>query len=460
MSRSSELEGRALRVGLVQDGTIICERVFAKPGTVTVGRSARNDLILFDSEAPSRIKLFRIREGELELRYTEGTRGLVSAGERIVDLDQAIETGVARREGGRCAISLEQGARGKILLGDFTVLFQVVRPQLQRPRPVLPAALRGGPWRSADRRALPFVLTALLFHAGLIAYWQTTDWPLEPEIDPLVASGAIATVVPEPIWIDREEPEEDPHGEWMDEDEDPFAELKENTPRSVDRKRNKVEQAVREDPRIGPEQRDSVLREILAAADAGAGRIGSRSSAVGEVFAAGPPGVDMERLIAELSFGPSTREHSLLSEIAGGKKSGEAAVVGSLSLPRGDRNVATRGAGEERRVGKVRRYRIEVGQSEGYLDAAEVKRIVSRALPAIKGCYERALPRNPTLEGRLEVKFTVTGSGKVSSAAIGANELNAQVGACVTGVFERLRFPRPEGGAARFAYPFFFTPAL
>ncbi|MBW2277265.1 MAG: AgmX/PglI C-terminal domain-containing protein [Deltaproteobacteria bacterium] len=415
MKRSNELEGCALRVGLVQDGTVICERTFRKPRTVTVGRSERNDLILFDSRAPVRINLFSVRRGEIALTFDKGAAGKVAIDDRVSDLGRAIDSGLARRAGGRYSVSLEPGSRGTVCLGEFTVLFQVVRPMRRRPRPVLPAAMRGGLWKSADLRALPFVLMALLFHGGLIAYWQTADWPIAPKIDPLVASGVIATVVPEPIWIDRDEAKADLHGEWVDEDHDAFAELKENKPRSVDRKRNKAERIVREDPRIKAEERAAVLSKILAAADKQAGVIGSQASATGLVFGSGPTGSDLERLIGQLAYGPAAREHSVLAQLAGGKNSGEAAAVDALRVPRGDTNVETQGASKERRVGKVRRDRVRVGPSEGFLDAAEVTRKVKRALPAIKGCYERALPRNPTLEGRLEVGFTVSPSGKVSS---------------------------------------------
>jgi hypothetical protein len=304
------------------------------------------------------------------------------------------------------------------------------------------------------------VLAALLFHAGLITYWQTTDWPIEPAIDPLVASGLIATVVPEPIWIDKDKPEEDPHGEWMDEDDDPFEELKQNAPRSVDRRRNQAERIVRSDPRVKAEQRAAVLSQILNAAEQQAGVIGARASATGVVFGQGPSGSDMERLLSQLAYGPAAREHSALAQLAGGKNTGEVASVGTLHLPPGDENVATKGAGEERRVGQVRRERVRIGPSPGFLDAAEVTKRVKRALPAIKGCYERALPRNPTLAGRLEIGFTVAPSGKVSSTRVGANELGPQVARCVEGVFRRMRFSEPQGGAAKFEYPFVFTPAL
>lgn len=447
-------------MGLVQDGTVVCERVLCESGRLTVGRSERNDLILYDPGAPRRLTLFTARGEGFELLFDEGSTGRVATGDRTVDLDEAIAGGLAFRRGGRFAVGLELGSRGRIEVGELSVLFQVVRPPIPRPRPALPAALRGGPLRSSDRRPLPFLMAALLFHAGLIAYWQTTDWPLRPLIDPLVASGAIATVIPEPIWIDRDEQQEEPGGEWMDEDEDPWEELKRDRTRAADRRRDRNAAHEDRDLRDRAEQRAEVLSQILEAAERQAGVIGSRASATGLVFGQGPTGTDMERLLGQLAYGPAAAEQSSLSRLAGGKDHGEVASVDALRLPRGDLDVETQGAGQERDVGKVRRDEIRRGRSEGYLDEAQVKRIFGRALPAIKGCYERALPRNPTLEGRLEVHFTVAGSGKVSAAQIAGNELNAQVGRCVAGVFKRLRFPQPQGGAARFELPFFFTPAF
>jgi TonB family protein len=303
---------------------------------------------------------------------------------------------------------------------------------------------------------LPFLLVALLFHAGVIGWWETTDWPLKPLIDPMFLGDELVSVVPEPRWIEREEPER--VGRWFDEDEDEWEELKENRPRSVDRKRNRVDEARKQLAGKSAERRAALLTELLAEAERQAGVIGS-NAATAEVFGSGPTGADLERLIGDLAYGPATGHRSVLSGPAGGKGSGEVAEVDTLRLGGGDRVIETGGPGGERRVGRMRTAAPRSKPSAGFLDDAEVKRVVGRAKGAIKGCYERALPRDPTLEGRLEVHFTVSGSGRVSSVRIAGNELNEQVGRCVAAVFERLRFPEPKGGAASFTSPFFFTPA-
>jgi hypothetical protein len=443
---------------LVQDGVVVVERVFKRSGVVTIGRSERNDLILYDRGAPYRLPLFGGRKGRFELLFDESMTGRVAIGDDVMDLEELAASGLAAPEGGRLSAELDAGARGRLVFDDFTVLFQVLEQPTARPRPTLPAVFRGGPWSSADRRVLPFLLTALLFHGGLIAYWETTDWPLRPLIDPLVAGADLVTVVPEPRWIEREE-EEDPGGEWIDAEEDEWDELKENRSRSIDRKHNRKQHAKRPTAIERAEQHAALLTEIRDAAQKQAGVLGSRA-ALGTVFGSGPTGSDMERLIGDLAYGVAERGHSALGGLAGGKNTGEMAGVDVLKLRGGDRNVATEGAGDERRVGQTRRGKLKPQPSSGYLSEADVNRIVKRALPAIKGCYERALPRDPTLGGRLAVRFTVAGSGKVSSAQIVGNELGPQVGQCVAGVFKRLRFPEPQGGAARFEHPFHFTPAF
>jgi hypothetical protein len=443
-------------VGLVQDGTVIAERLFRGAGVVSVGRSERNDLILFARDAPNRRALFAGRRGGFELLFDESLEGRVSIAGETRDLDQLRERGSASRGIGGYSLELETGSRGRIVVGEFAVLFQVLEQPRSRPRPTLPAALRGGPWNSGDRRVLPFLLVALLFHGGVIAYWQTTDWPLRPLIDPMFLGDELVSVVPEPRWIEREE---ERVGRWFDEDEDEWEELKENRPRSVDRKRNRVDEARKQLAGKIAERRAALLTEILAEAERQAGVLGS-NGATAEVFGSGPSGADLERLIGDLAYGPATGHRSVLSGPAGGKNSGEAARIDSLRLGGSDREVETGGPGSERLVGKMRTAPPRSKPSAGFLDDAEVKRVVGRAKGAIKGCYERALPRDPTLEGRLEVNFTVSGSGKVSSVRITGNELNDQVGRCVAAVFERLRFPQPKGGAASFSSPFFFTPAL
>ena len=59
----------------------------------------------------------------------------------------------------------------------------------------------------------------------------------------------------------------------------------------------------------------------------------------------------------------------------------------------------------------------------------------------------------------MTIRFTVSGSGKVTAARATVNELSPDVGSCIVGAFQGFRFPPPEGGTATFEYPFLFTPA-
>jgi TonB family protein len=76
----------------------------------------------------------------------------------------------------------------------------------------------------------------------------------------------------------------------------------------------------------------------------------------------------------------------------------------------------------------------------------------------IRSCYERALRNNPTLSGRLEVRFTIGTSGRVTSASSSGLSAAPEVGSCVVSRVRGLVFPTPEGGSVDFSFPFNFSP--
>ena len=155
----------------------------------------------------------------------------------------------------------------------------------------------------------------------------------------------------------------------------------------------------------------------------------------------------------------ATGEEGALHGPAGGKGSGEAADISQIKV-KGDKDVATEGPGAERQIkGTVKKKNPTAAGGSGMLEPGEVAGVVNRRIGAIKGCYEQALKRDPTLQGKVTVRFTISGSGKVSDAKCIVNELTPAVGSCIEDAFMRFRFPPPEGGAVTFEYPFMFTPA-
>jgi len=98
-------------------------------------------------------------------------------------------------------------------------------------------------------------------------------------------------------------------------------------------------------------------------------------------------------------------------------------------------------------------------QVNGRLPPEVIQRIVRQNFGRFRLCYENGLRNNPTLSGRVSVKFVIDRSGAVSTAQDGGSELPDQgVISCVVRGFGNLSFPQPEGGMVTVVYPIMFNP--
>jgi hypothetical protein len=98
-------------------------------------------------------------------------------------------------------------------------------------------------------------------------------------------------------------------------------------------------------------------------------------------------------------------------------------------------------------------------QVNGRLPPEVIQRIVRQNFGRFRLCYENGLKSNPTLSGRVSVKFVIDRSGAVSTAQDGGSELPDQgVISCVVRGFGNLSFPQPEGGIVTVVYPIIFNP--
>jgi TonB family protein len=103
-----------------------------------------------------------------------------------------------------------------------------------------------------------------------------------------------------------------------------------------------------------------------------------------------------------------------------------------------------------------------IGQVQGgTLDKEIIRRIVRRHLNEVKYCYDQALVRQPKLDGRMVVKFTIAGTGQVLASFVQSTTLGSPaVEMCVANAVKRWEFPAPrQGGLAIVSYPFTFSPA-
>jgi hypothetical protein len=88
------------------------------------------------------------------------------------------------------------------------------------------------------------------------------------------------------------------------------------------------------------------------------------------------------------------------------------------------------------------------------LDRNIIRRHVRRNIQKIQYCYEQELMSNPSLTGRVDVRFVVGGNGNVvQSTGSGMPPVDA----CVAQVIAGIQFPAPQGGGVVVVnYPFIF----
>jgi hypothetical protein len=109
-----------------------------------------------------------------------------------------------------------------------------------------------------------------------------------------------------------------------------------------------------------------------------------------------------------------------------------------------------------RRPAQVRMGRVEVS---GKLPPEVVQRIVRQHFGRFRLCYDHARNDDPSLRGRIAVRFVVEHHGAVRNPALVESDVkHARMVDCVVNAFRAIPFPEPEEGRVRVLYPIEFTP--
>ena len=97
----------------------------------------------------------------------------------------------------------------------------------------------------------------------------------------------------------------------------------------------------------------------------------------------------------------------------------------------------------------------------GALDKSLIDAVIKKHMNQIRYCYQRELPKNPDLGGKVTVKFVIAKNGTVSKASTKSSTLGSKaVEGCINSRFMRFKFPEPKGGGIVIvSYPFIFQPS-
>lgn len=105
--------------------------------------------------------------------------------------------------------------------------------------------------------------------------------------------------------------------------------------------------------------------------------------------------------------------------------------------------------------------RVQEPETGKIANMPEFRAVLARNQGAMQNCYERALRRDPNLQGRVNLNLLISTNGQVREASARGQSLrDATVTECMEVHARSIAFPRPDGGAVRMNVPYVFNPQL
>jgi hypothetical protein len=408
MSTSPRSVSRSIRVGVLLGDSLVEERMFPATAPVTIGQSLKCALSLPVDGMPHEHVLFAIDQGRIILDIPEKMQARISQGGTIkTDL--------------RGAVTLEQGARGRLELGGATVLFQEVATPPKAPRMTLPASVRGTLGDRIDRRLAVIVSGSILAHCAL-ATWA---WVMDPEgtmtlPEPAVAYEQSIYTITAPDFGEPGEPGA-------------------ATPVAPD--------IQTPSPTVGQPSRPSVGRppgmptesdaEYFAKVLAGNSETGRAPDMHGR-----RPGAELGTQIDHIR---NTKGKIGTDGDGGFREQGEVrpgtsdgpvidGPTGPIEIRKDDKEPAT---------GRIDLKIPKKGPPETTLTAEMVlNKIRTNYMPGLQRCYKAGLAGDGSLGGTVDIAFTVGENGAVQDPS--ADGVTNQVDACIAGQMAGWRFPIPR----------------
>ncbi len=432
---------KVLRIGLVASGRILEERIVKQRTSVTVGPSERSTFVI-QANLPPQFKLFELIAGDYYLNFLDGMAGRVALATGISDL--AALKGQAKRVGTSYQVRLTEEARGKIVIGETTFLFQFVAPPPVQPRPQLPLSVKGGVASQIDWSLTIIAAFSFLLHFGLIGAMYS-DW-MDPVINDDITASLIDMVqktVPPPV-----ETSDSPTSSATD-----TAPAPTQAPKAPSEGKSGKSGASAPDAKVVAgllNEADQARIAILAALNGGPNINGAMKDDNGAP-------VDLNQL-AKSQGGISNQGANGLNLPGGGGPiqpgRGNAGLQGLGHG--GDTGGASTVAGTATRVIPV--GDVQTGGSSMSVPINNAEAVIRTQIqPGAKRCYQKGLETDPSQAGRLVILIKVAPSGEVDSANVASNNgLSAQVASCITAVTRRAKFDPPGANGSTISVPFSF----
>lgn len=427
MATAARSPTKVLRVAVICDDLICDELHQSRPGSVTVGNDYANTLMVFGRGVPNRHRLFEFKAGRYFLDLPPSARGKIALGRKRFTVSQ-----LRKRFGARdfLRIQLNSKAKGKLVFGETTLLFQFDSPKPVPRKPPFPVQFKPQIGNFINRTEAGSLAAAVLI---LGSYFV---WAANQDVE-LFAPGEIDERFVQVMGL-YEKPEEEPEEETTEEmlaqeDEKQEEEKEEEEPEEeveqLEEKPEKFsEQAMKEARGVG------IARVLGTYGGPGEGSvfdvIQSTDNNLGDLFEQGmtttveAQGGDISPFVPG---GKGVDQYGALAENKG-LKTGEGPEVEKT----------------KKREKKVKGKAKQSGGTDifGDVDKKAVKATIRRRMSALQHCYEKALRTNPELGGKMTFTINISVMGSVTKVAIEEDTLgNASVKGCTKGKIKGWRFP-------------------
>jgi len=437
---------KVLRIGVVQGGRVIEERIVKQRGHVTVGPSEKNLFVVASSVVPSSFRLFELVGNDYHLNFLDGMQGRIALPTGISDLN--VLKGQARRTSqGAYQIRLTEDSRGKVVIGDTTFLFQFVAPPPVQPKPQLPVAvLRGATaldWNTTIIAAFSFLIHFLLLGAVY------SDW-LDPIVDDEMAvAGLIDSLkaLPPPPPVEEKVEE-------VDEKAEEKTEAKTEQKPAASGKKGPAPGG----GAMGAREAAAVSNQLEQLEMATLGALAATGPATAGVLKGGDVATGALDQAAASSAGVGIGTGDLKLGSGGGALRPGAAGGGLGTIGSTGRGTGTEGTGTTGKLAGPKGNASVGGAAVSGGTVSNAARVVAGMRAGFRACYQRGLNENPDAQGNIRLTIRVGAGGEVTNVtATPSGNLPPSVVACVQSRAKAAQFDAPEGGSAAIVVPVTFV---
>jgi hypothetical protein len=433
---------KVLRIGLVQGGRVIEERIIKQRTHVTVGPTEKNVFVVLAPNVPPSFRLFELVGNDYCLNFFDGMAGRVALPTGISDL--TVLRGQARRTPqGAYQVKLTEDSRGKVVVGDTTFLFQFVAPPPVQPKPQLPVSVTRGAtgidWPTTMIAAVSFLMHFMALGAVY------SDW-LDPLVEDDVNLAALMDSMksmPPPPAVETPDTENKSTGE---------ADSKGADKGSGDKKTGGGAKA-------GPmsaAQAAALSHDMDQMAMATLGVLASGGSATHDVLKGGevPTGALDQAAASGVGVGAGFGDLRLGS---GGGTIRPGAAGGGLG------DIGSTGRGSDESSGKAKVVKGPTGNASvggpavAGGEVSNAARVVAGMRAGFRACYNRELAQNPDAQGSIHLSITVGPGGEVQNVQASPSGNLGSAVACVQSRARSAQFDPPKGGSAVIQVPVTFV---